>query len=169
MENLFSNTPKGFKKTIYISIAAHIIAIAAVVLFVGGSQKKVFFTPVYTVSLVEPARSPVKKKTKKAPVRKVKKKRAVKKTVIKKKAVKKPPVALKKKKTNEKELSTAISKIREKVRVSEEQKLIASKIEPRQKSGPDASPVSGAPLRKRPGQSLLPPHQLRGCGLRAWR
>ncbi|MFQ5427595.1 MAG: cell envelope integrity protein TolA [Thermodesulfobacteriota bacterium] len=135
MENFFTQTPKALKKIIYISIAAHIIVLAALVLYMGGARKKVFFTPVQTVSLVEPVKRPVKTKAKKVRTRKAAKKKAVKKPVIKKKAAKtkKASVAVKKAKkaakTNEKELSTAISKIREKVRVSEEQKMIASRIE----------------------------------------
>ncbi len=131
MNNLFGHTPKVFKKILYISIAAHLIALAALVIFMDSS-KKLFFAPTYTVSLVEPAPRPVKKRVKKVIRRRAKKKKTVKKPVIKKKAVKKPlhvkKKVVKKTKTHEKEISTAISKIREKVRESEEQKLIASKI-----------------------------------------
>jgi len=141
MENLSGHTPKVFKKILYISIAAHIIIIIALGIYMGG-KRKVFFSPVYTVNLVEGAKGPVKKRRRKRVRRPVKRKKTVKKRVIKKKAVKKKAPAIKKKKAVkavkkpkkpskalEKDLSDAISTIRNKVRAREEQKLIASKIE----------------------------------------
>ncbi|MFQ5479684.1 MAG: cell envelope integrity protein TolA [Thermodesulfobacteriota bacterium] len=127
MDNLFGHTPKVFKKILYFSIAAHIIALGSLGFFMDSS-KKLFFTPVYTVSLVEPVRSHRKTRAKKVVRRTVKKKKAVKKHITKKKAVIVKKKAVKKTKTHEKELSTAISKIREKVKESEEQQLIAKKI-----------------------------------------
>ncbi len=136
MENFFGNFPKIFKKILYISLAAHIIVLVALGLFMGSSRK-VFFTPVSTVSLVEPARRHIKKRTKKVRRRRVKKK---KKAVVKRKAsnkalaARKKALAAKKRakrtaKLHEKELSTALSKIKEKVRLNEERRLLASKIE----------------------------------------
>jgi len=145
MENLFSHTPGVFKKILYISIAAHIIIIIALGIYMGG-KRKVFFSPVYTVNLVEGKKSPVRKRRKKRVRRATIRKKSVKKRVVRKKAVKKHTVAVKKKpiaikekkavkkpkkpsKALEKDLSDAISTIRKKVRAKEEQKLIASKIE----------------------------------------
>ncbi len=135
MVNFFGHTPRFFKKVLYLSIAAHLIAIVVLGFYMRGS-KKVFFTPVYTVSLVEPARHRARhvKKRRGVAIRK----KSLKKHAIKKKAAKKT-VALKKKKalvkrkkpakSIEKDLSKALSAIREKVREEEEQRLIASKIE----------------------------------------
>ncbi len=137
MENFLGHTPRVFKKILYVSIAAHIIVIAVLGIYLGG-KKKVFFSPVYTVSLVEHARRPARKRTRKVHIRAARKKKAVKKHVIKKKAAKKAVVVKKKKasvkakkpaRALEKDLSDAISTIRKRVRAKEEQKLIASKIE----------------------------------------
>lgn len=147
MEKLFGHTPRVFKKILYISIAAHLIVIVALGLYMGG-KKKVFFSPVYTVSLVEGTKRPSKRRTKRVHVRAAKKKRVVKKRVIRKKVVRKKAakkavvvrkkVVRKKKavvkakrpsKAAEKDLSNAISTIRNKVRAQEERELITSKIE----------------------------------------
>jgi len=142
MEKLFGHTPKIFKKILYLSIAAHIIVIAALLVYMSG-KRRVFFSPVYTVSLVEGKKRPAKsrrrrKRAKKARVHVSKKKKSIKKHHLKKKTARKAIIVKKKKavkstkkheKAIEKDLSNAISTIRKKVHLKEEQKILASKIE----------------------------------------
>ncbi len=143
MVNFFGHTPRGFKKVLYFSIAAHIAVIIALGIYMRGSRK-VFFTPVYTVSLVEPEpRHRPRRAGKKAPPRAAVKKKARKKTAVRKKAVKKTArpkkktIALKKKKAappkhgkhEEEDLTEALSAIRRKVRAEEEKRMLAARIE----------------------------------------
>ena len=67
MLNFYGHTPRAFKRILYFSIAAHIAVIIALGFHKTGSRK-VFFTPVYTVSLVE-APQEKKRRVRKKPSR----------------------------------------------------------------------------------------------------
>jgi len=139
MVNLFGHTPRVFKKVLYLSLAAHIVIIAVLGIFMRGSRK-VFFTPVYTVSLVEPTGRVRRRGRKKAVRRRAATRKAAKKAIIiKKKGTHKKAVrhaethaakhSKRRAKTVEKDISEALSAIRRKVREEEEQRLIASRVE----------------------------------------
>lgn len=131
-----THIPKGFKKTLIGSLIFHIILLSAFFLYRTGS-KKIFFTPVYTVNLVEPSRTSRKGGARK---RAVKKKKAIKKAAAvkaKKTSATKPkkkrekPVAVKKKAKpagDAVSISEALKKIKRKVREKEESELLTSKI-----------------------------------------
>lgn len=56
MGTLAHGAPRGFKKTLAGSIIIHLIVIIYVLAFYRPAPDKVFFTPVYTVNLVDPAK-----------------------------------------------------------------------------------------------------------------
>ncbi len=55
METLAGHTPKGFLKTIAGSFILHVMAVLIGLLLFKTGPKKVFFSPVYSVNLVDPA------------------------------------------------------------------------------------------------------------------
>jgi len=141
-----THIPKGFKKTLIGSLIFHFIFLSAFFLYRTGS-KRIFFSPVYTVNLVEPSRGGsgrrhggTKKKTvkrkrtvKKPPAIKVKKTKTTGRAKSKKKAdaVKKKTVALKKKAkpaTDAVSIAEALKKIKRRVKEQEESELFTSKI-----------------------------------------
>ncbi len=189
MVNFFGHTPRVFKKVLYFSIAAHIAVITALGIYMRGSRK-VFFTPVYTVSLVEPAPRQRRRARKKPAHHAAIKKKARKNTVVRKKAAKKAVTAKKKtivikkkkaaprpKKHVEEDLTEALSAIRKKVRAEEEKRILAAKIEAiRRRQEAEAlmkrlesikktletpAPAAKAPVRKAGPAALTPTGGLR--------
>ncbi len=130
MVKSFGHTPRVFKKFLYISMVAHLLVIIVLGIYMRG-KRKVFFTPVYTVSLVEPPRERKKQGRKKSrqSITTRKKRRATKKTAKKTLVLKKKKAAPRPKKHVEKEISEALSAIRRKVQSEEEQKALAARIE----------------------------------------
>jgi len=182
MVNFFGHTPRVFKKVLYFSIAAHVVVIIALGIHMRGSRK-VFFTPVYTVSLVEPPRQTKRRARKKPAPHATIKKKARKKTIVRKKSTRKAIVLKKKKaapkpaKRVDEDLTEALSTIRKKVRAEEEKRIIAAKIEAikrRQeaealmkrlesikKTLETPSPAASAPVKKPASPALTPTGGLR--------
>jgi TonB family protein len=141
MDVLISHTPKGFLRVIGYSFALHVIVIAvALVLFKAG-PRRVFFTPVYTVNLVDPAtvrrrtRRQAKPKVikkaapvKKAPPAEVKAKAPVKKKKAAADTLKTSQLAPEKVKKKV-SIEESLKKIEASVRKEEDQALLASRIE----------------------------------------
>ncbi|HLC18096.1 MAG TPA: cell envelope integrity protein TolA [Thermodesulfobacteriota bacterium] len=156
MEILERNTPGTFKRTIVGSIVLHSIIIVLGLVFFGKEPGKIFFTPVYTVNLVEPSRpqgakrtvaqeTPAPVETKAAEKAEVKEevKEEVKAEVKIKEKIKEKPAAAKKTLAKEKvpvaeetkeseetvSIGEALEKLKEKVKKAEGQELVTSRIE----------------------------------------
>ncbi len=57
----------GFKKMLAVSILLHLIALFVLVFYSNSTQKRIFYTPIYMVDLIEPSR--VKRKAPKSPAK----------------------------------------------------------------------------------------------------
>ncbi|GMR05206.1 MAG: hypothetical protein BMS9Abin23_1152 [Thermodesulfobacteriota bacterium] len=126
-----AHTPKGFKKTLIGSLVFHVILLSALLFYRTGT-KKIFFAPVYTVSLMEPSGAPSRKpggkkttKTKKTPKKTVKK--AAKKTVVTKKKIR-PKVSTTKKVSKTKKTAKKAVKVKQKSKASEDAVSIAAAL-----------------------------------------
>lgn len=143
MGTLTKYGPRGLLQTIAASFVLHVLAIAVGLLLFNSNTNKIFFSPVYTVNLVETApgaakgpattaplkgpktgalKDPAKTETVKGPV----KAKAVK-VSAKKAAIKKGVTAVPGAKTLS--IDAALKRVAEKVRKAEDRSLVASQIE----------------------------------------
>ncbi len=136
IESLTKYGPKGLMQTIAASFILHVLAIAIGLLLFNSSTKKVFFSPVYTVNLVETAtRRSTKAMQAKAepktvtPIKRTAKKAAPAKKIspTKKISMAKGVTAVAATKTVS--IDDALKMVAEKVKLQEDKNLVASRIE----------------------------------------
>lgn len=127
MDILIRHTPKGFFKVIAYSFALHVIVISVGLIYFKAGPRKIFFTPVYTVNLVDPAaiRSP---KAGPKPAKAGVKGKAAAKEKADTKALKTSKLTAEKAQKGV-SLDESLKKIAENVRKEEERKLLESRIE----------------------------------------
>lgn len=146
MEGILKQARKGFFKTLAGSFIFHAVMLAAALVFYQSEPKRVFFTPVYTVSIMEAKPSPkpsaraVEKKAPPAPEAPAAKKEAlpepeveapkesvqIKEKEIEPKAEKETPKAKPEEKVS---IDESLKKLQENIKKREDKDLVASRIE----------------------------------------
>ena len=140
MERLDRHIPGAFKKTLAGSLVLHVILITIGLIVFRAEPKRMFFTPVYTVSLVEPSRARLPKKTvsgalsepakeEAAPEKKPEVKVREKTAEAPKKREEKAAAKVAEKPAETVSMGETIKKIRENLKKNEEKELVSSRIE----------------------------------------